>query len=89
MKRVVLDDSLHTLAAIYARLAQDLSLPSEFGRNLDALWDVLTTDVKGPIEIVWQDHLTARRRLGPDFDRLVTVLRDVEAERPDFRLRLE
>lgn len=89
MKRALLDGNLRTLPAVYARLARDLSFPAHFGRNLDALWDVLTTEIKGPIEILWQDHHESRRHMGPDFDRLVTVLRDVEAERPDFRLRLE
>jgi ribonuclease inhibitor len=89
MKRAILDASLGSLADVYARLARDLAFPRHFGGNLDALWDVLTTDVAGPVEIVWVDHAEARRRLGADFDRIVAVLRDVEAERGDVRLRLE
>jgi len=90
MKRAMLDGSIGSLDAAYALLARELDLPDYFGRNLDALWDVLTTEVPGPIEIVWRDHEAAKLRMGEeDFDRLVGLFRDVERERPDFRLDLE
>jgi ribonuclease inhibitor len=83
-----LDRTHDTMDAIYSAFQSQLGLPPHFGRNLDALWDSLTTDVKGPIDIVWEDHAYARRKLGPDYDRLMTTLRDVEEARADFRLLL-
>jgi len=88
MKTVTLDASHDTMEAIYNTLQRELGLPAHFGRNLDALWDVLTGDVAGPLEIVWRDHAWARGKLGPDYDRLITTLRDVENEREDFLLTL-
>ncbi len=87
-KRLVLDADLGSLAEVYAAIEREFALGSGFGRNLDALWDSLSRDVIGPIEIVWTDSRRARRRLGADFDRLVDVLREVERTRPDFRLVL-
>jgi len=84
----VLDASHDTMDAIYTALQRDLKLPLHFGRNLDALWDALTSDVGGPIEIEWRDHAWAKAKLGPDYDRLITTLRDLENERSDFRLVL-
>jgi ribonuclease inhibitor len=89
MKRATLDGSIGSLDAAYALLARELDLPDYFGWNLDALWDVLTAEVPGPVEIVWRDHEAARMRMGEDFDRLVELFREVEQERPDFRLDLE
>lgn len=89
MKRAVLDASYTTLDAVYDTLQRELGLPGYFGRNLDALWDVLRSEITGPIEIIWRDHKMARRRLGSDYDRVTAVLRDVAAARPDFTLRLE
>lgn len=83
-----LDATHDTMDAIYTTLQHELQLPAHFGRNLDALWDALTTDVQGPFEIVWRDHAWARGKLGADYDRLVTTLREVEQERSDFRLVL-
>lgn len=88
MRRIVLDSTADSLDAVYDRLAAALDLGHEFGRNLDALWDVLTTDVAGPVEIVWRDHRMAERRLGADYGRLLDLFRDVERERADFRLVL-
>ncbi len=83
-----LDASHDTMDAIYGALQRELRLPAHFGRNLDALFDALTRDVPGPVEIVWRDHAWARTKLGADYDRLITTLRDVERERPDFTLVL-
>jgi ribonuclease inhibitor len=85
---VTLDASHDTMDAIYSALQDQLDLPRHFGRNLDALYDALTADVAGPVEIVWKDHAWARPKLGADYDRLIMTLRDVESEREDFRLEL-
>lgn len=89
MIRAELDGTLATLDAVYDRLQGELRLPAHFGRNLDALWDALTTDLAGPVELVWRDHARAAARLGPDFHRLERLFRDVERERPDFRFLLD
>jgi ribonuclease inhibitor len=83
-----LDASHDTMDAIYTALQRDLNLPLHFGRNLDALWDALTVDATGPIEIEWHDHAWARAKLGADYDRFMATLHDVEKERSDFRLIL-
>jgi ribonuclease inhibitor len=88
VNRVRLDPSHASMEAIYTQLQRALGFPDHFGRNLDALWDVMH-DVPGPIEIVWQGHEEARRQLGDGFDKLVELFRDLERERSDFRLVLE
>lgn len=85
MKRVRLDASHDTLEKVYSALERQLG--TGFGRNLDALWDVLTKDVRGPVEIVWT--APARAVLGRDGERLLATLREVAAERKDFRLVLD
>ena len=58
------------------------------GRNLDALWDVLSADIEGPIEVLWDNPESSRLVMGRDFDRILAVLKDVEKARKDFRVRL-
>jgi ribonuclease inhibitor len=70
--------------AVFGRLAAQLGFDPATVTNLDALWDVLRTDVPGPFAIVWRDHDRARARLGPDFDRIAALLEDLAAERTDF-----
>src|SRR5271169_18718 len=70
--------AIGSLAEAYAALAAALRLPAHFGANLDALWDSLTGDVAGPVELLWHDATATRAALGADFDRLVTLLREAE-----------
>jgi len=80
---------LRSLDDLYDQLSQQLSLPEHFGRNLDALWDVLSADVEGPFEIVWKHADDSRKAMGPDFDRGLKVLKELEEERDDFKLKIE
>ena len=82
-------EHIHSLADLYDRLASGLSLPEHFGSNLDALWDVLSTDVAGPFAIRWQHAAASRKSMGRDFRRAVKLLQDLERERDDFTLMTE
>jgi ribonuclease inhibitor len=77
---------VHSLDELYDEIARLLPLPDHFGRNLDALWDVLSTDIEGPVEIVWEDAEDSRRSMGEDYERVVSLFRDLTAEREDFRI---
>ncbi len=90
MKRCTLDGrSIRSLDDLYDRLASRLTLPEHFGRNLDALRDVLSADVEGPFEIVWKHAADSKRSMGKDFDRAVKLLLELEKERDDFKLTIE
>jgi ribonuclease inhibitor len=88
MKTVFLDGDIADRAALFARLAAHLDFPAHTAANLDALWDVLTTEVEGPFEIVWRDHARAHAALGADFERFASLLRQLAEERRDFRFTL-
>ena len=90
VKQCILDGSaIQSLDDLYGRLASGLSLPSYFGCTLDALWDVLSADVEGPFEIVWKHANASKKAMGKDFDRIKKLLRDLEKERGDFKLKIE
>ncbi|BAN35878.1 barnase inhibitor barstar [Sulfuricella denitrificans skB26] len=87
LKRCVLRD-IHTLVQFYNELARQLAFPAYFGRNLDALWDVLSGEVAGPFEIVWEGSAQAQANLGVDYAKLIILLNDLVAERDDFTFTL-
>jgi ribonuclease inhibitor len=90
MRRCTLDGkTIRSLDDLYDQLSIRFSLPEHFGRNLDALWDVLSTDVQGTFEIVWKHTRDSRKLMGEDFDRAVKLLKDLKKERDDFTLRIE
>ena len=81
--------ALSSLDYLYDQLSKGLFLPKHFGRNLDALWDVLSTDMPGPFEIVWKHANESKKRMGEDFDRALKLLQELKEERDDFTLKVE
>jgi len=81
--------TIRSLDELYDQLSSSFSFPNYFGRNLDALWDVLSLDVEGPFEIVWKHADHSRKVLGSDFDQVMKLLRELEKERDDFELKIE
>jgi ribonuclease inhibitor len=88
MKTAILDPTATDRHAVFASLAAQLGFAPADAPNLDALWDVLRTDIAGPFAVVWRDHARARAALGEDFERIAGLLGDLAAERADFSFTL-
>lgn len=81
--------AIGSVAELHAALKHALNLPAHTAANLDALWDVLSRDLAGPVALVVADAPALRRRLGAPGARLLDLLGEVAAERADFTLVLE
>ena len=89
VKRCVLQgEAIDSLETLHDEIARQLNFPDYYGRNLDALWDVLSTDLEGPVRLIWEDADASRQAMGEDFERVVALLADVAAERDDFEVIL-
>lgn len=90
IKKCVLNGlKIHSQDDLYTQLEKRLSLPAYFGRNLDALWDVLSADVEGPFKIVWKHGDVSKQFMGKDFDKVVKLFKELERDRSDFQLKIE
>lgn len=88
-KQCIVDGhKVSSLAEFYDQIASQLSLPPHFGHNLDALHDLLTTDVEGPLQVVWNGAESSRGTMGNDFERVVALLKAVARERKDFQVAI-
>jgi ribonuclease inhibitor len=77
---VIPGDQICSELDLHRSLAKQLDFGPYYGKNLDALWDRLTTDVERPVHIIWSDSLKSRERLGVKlFDKIVELLREAEA----------
>jgi ribonuclease inhibitor len=92
---IVIDGTMiKTEADFHSALAEKLSLSSYYGRNLDALWDVLSADVERPVCLVWKNSRISSESLGPKFDQIISLLERIKkqdevwklSEKFDFRL---
>ena len=77
-----------TVADLYAALESALDLPGHFGRNLDALWDVLTRDLRGPAQIEFIGTRGFRERSGEAGARVLDLFVEVAAERDDVAVAM-
>lgn len=73
----------------YEQLEGQLELEYPLGRSLDAVYDVLSNDVEGKVEITWHDAGFSRVALGDWFARVMDVLNIVSTERDDFSASLD
>lgn len=87
-RRAVIPSGCNSLDRVYDILARDLGLPTHFGRNLDALYDVLTGGVEGPFTILVEDAKALEKALGAKGPALLKLLRDVGKARKDAKIVL-
>ena len=87
MRAAIDGEAIATRGALHDALAEQLSLPSWYGRNLDALYDSLT-DLDEETELHILHAAALRTRLGRYAGAFLRVLRDVEEENPRFHLIL-
>jgi len=70
----------------YKKFYEQLGLPEWCGKNLDALWDVLTGMVSRPIDIFWINTEYSKKNL-PRYREIFSLLK--EAEIRDIKLGRE
>jgi len=87
MKKVTIDiRNIHTVKALHIYLAYCLDLPAHYGKNLDALYDVLSAE-SCDTTIALDGATEAKGELAAYAPRLVRVLEDAAAE--NGRLHVE
>lgn len=77
---------IRSLQDAYEEMAREMDFPHWFGKNLDAVWDILSTETPGPFEIIWKDSARSRAHMGRDYTKLIKLFKDLEKERDDFHL---
>jgi len=87
VKKYILNGSaIQSLSDFYDEITRVLSLPGYFGRNFDALADVLTTDIEGPFEIVWESTFASKKAMKKDYSKIAALLKRIARLRDDFRI---
>jgi len=78
--RIVVDGGIISSEADFHRqIATALNL-TYYGRNLDALWDILSGGVERPFTIVWVNSSRSRDQLGSVLDSIVRVFDRARAQ---------
>ena len=74
--------------AVHNHLAERLQLPSYYGRNLDALYDVLT-ELGEETTIILRDPALVAEQLGKYGEALLNAMQEAAEENPKLSITLE
>ena len=87
MRKIKLDIcNIHTVEALHIYLQYMLDFPAYYGRNLDAMYDMLTSCGELELKLVNTQAIAKLFRYG---DNLMLTLKDAEKDNPLFTLVVE
>lgn len=87
MIRVLDGKTIDDEAKFHQQISLLLGMEENYGSNLDALWDRLSTDIERPVTLVWRDSEVSRKKLGEVFQQIVDVLERVKAQDREWNLQ--
>ncbi|EGV38399.1 barstar family protein [Neisseria weaveri] len=64
----------------HKQLSSQLKISQYYGRNLDALWDLLSMNIERPLTLVWNNSQESKKYLGEEFDAIVEILDRVKRQ---------
>ncbi|RDT50009.1 barnase inhibitor [Escherichia coli] len=76
--RVLSEKEFHSIISL------SLNFGPYYGKNLDALWDRLSTDIERPVKIIWLNSELSRVGLGNYFDKIIEVFERVKLQDLNF-----
>ena len=72
----------------HSHLAEKLDLPTWYGRNLDALYDVLT-EISEDIQIILEDPAAVIENLGKYGEALLSTMQEAAESNPHLTIMLQ
>ena len=85
---IILDGKAMTdRTAAHSHLAERLSLPAWYGRNLDALYDALT-EIGTDTELILEDPAAVEAQLGKYGGALLSTMQEAAEENPHLIITL-
>jgi ribonuclease inhibitor len=71
------EPTISSATQFHRQIADAFKFPPYYGKNLDALWDVLRIDIERPSTLVWLNSARSRTLMKEDFNDIVELIRDV------------
>ena len=89
MKTVTLPGhQLTTRNELHSWLAEALKFPIYYGRNLDALWDLISATIPLPVTVIWEDFAQSQLLLGDYADKTLEVFQEAASLQEGFHIEV-
>lgn len=79
MELIIDGSKIQSEADFHHLIGETFYMTAWYGKNLDALWDVMTGMAERPLKIIWINADLSRERL-PHFEQIVSLFRKVEEQ---------
>ena len=77
---IIYGDEIKSELGFHREFSIALGIEKVYGKNLHALWDVLSSNIERPIALIWRRSDKSKQVLGADFYKIVDVFRRVEMQ---------
>ena len=84
MQLEIIGSKIYTGQDFHNQISKIFSIQDYYGNNLDALWDLLSTNVERPITLVWKDAIFSKNQLKSTFIEIIKVLERVKKQDEDY-----
>jgi ribonuclease inhibitor len=73
-KRIRSESDFHQM------MFEKLDFPAYYGRNLSALWEMLSGNLPQPCRLVWKDADVSKAALGKVFDDIIEIMEEARSQ---------
>ena len=84
MRLEIVGSKIYTEQDFHNQISKIFPIQDYYGNNLDALWDLLSTNVERPITLVWKDAIFSKNQLKSTFIEIIKVLERVKKQDEDY-----
>ena len=84
MQLEIIGSKIYTEQDFHNQISKIFSIHDYYGNNLDALWDLLSTNLERPITLVWKDAMFSKNQLENIFIEIVKALERVKKQDEDY-----
>lgn len=89
MKFILLDgEKMNTKEEVHEYISKILNVPGHYGKNLDALWDVLST-YDEPIRILFKNTQTLKINLGEYGNKILKIFLEAKEDNDNIFIEIE
>ncbi|WP_447784552.1 barstar family protein [Pseudomonas germanica] len=78
--------SISTEEEFHKQISSSFSVNQYYGNNLNALWDLLSTDVERPIELIWTNSKHSEKLMGDSYKKILIILDREKTQAESFGL---
>ncbi|WP_225875087.1 barstar family protein [Pseudomonas bananamidigenes] len=55
-----------------------------YGNNLNALWDLLSTGVERPIDLIWKNSELSKKSMGDSYNKIIKIFERTKQQDVSF-----